>query len=246
MGKPVFSVVTVVRNAKESLQKTIDSVLSQVFDGVEYIIVDGGSTDGTLDVIKKNTSEVSAWISEPDSGIYEAMNKGVSLATGQWVSFMNAGDVFVDEFVLSKVAESLKGDAGVMYGDRYYVTANDGRVLQRSKPVTTIFERMPFGHQAAFVRRDILKIFGFNETYKFAADYDLFVRLYMQGVVFEFVDFPICEFEAGGLSESGLRPYLEVLKVLLDNTSDKEVISRNVYFKKFLEVGRGLALKVVE
>lgn len=102
---PLVTVITVVYNAKELLEETILSVLNQTYSNIEYIIVDGGSTDGTLDIIKKYQDKISKYISEPDQGIYDAMNKGMSLSKGQWLNFMNAGDSFYSNDVLQKVFE---------------------------------------------------------------------------------------------------------------------------------------------
>lgn len=243
--RPLFTIVTVTYNAEKLLQQTIDSVLSQKFDDFEFIIVDGASSDGTVEIIRKNAQRVTHWISEPDGGIYDAMNKGIDLASGEWINFMNAGDIFASDDVLACMAANMAGNVTVLYGDRYYV--KDGRKeLQLAKPIDTIFERMPFGHQSVFVRSETLKKYKFNQTYKYAADYNLLVGLYLKKYQFKYINVPVCEFLAGGQSESGLRPYLETIKILLDHTSDKEVIAKNIYFKAFQRIGMELCERVVE
>ena len=102
-SKPLVSVVTVVFNGAQHLEETIRSIINQSYDNIEYIIIDGGSTDGTLDIIKQYDHTIAYWVSEPDSGIYDAMNKGVSLACGDWINFMNAGDIFSDETTVQHV-----------------------------------------------------------------------------------------------------------------------------------------------
>jgi glycosyltransferase involved in cell wall biosynthesis len=102
-GSPLVTVVTVVYNGAEHLERTIRSIINQSYNNIEYIIIDGGSTDGTVDIIKKYDQTVDYWVSEPDNGIYDAMNKGVSLACGDWINFMNAGDIFSDETTLQQV-----------------------------------------------------------------------------------------------------------------------------------------------
>ncbi|WP_236175652.1 glycosyltransferase family 2 protein [Pseudomonas pseudonitroreducens] len=243
--RPLFTIVTVTFNAEALLQQTIDSVLGQKFKDFEFIVVDGASSDGTVEIIKRNAHGITHWISEPDSGIYDAMNKGIDLASGQWVNFMNAGDTFASDDVLSCMAANATEKDDVLFGDRYYV--KDGRKeLQLAKPVETIFERMPFGHQSTFVRCEVLQGYKFNQTYKYAADYNLLMSLYLKGHGFKYINVPVCEFLAGGQSESGLRPYLETIKILLDHTSDKEVIAKNIYFKAFRRIGMDLCEKVVE
>lgn len=244
MKQPLFTIVTVTYNAEDTLQNTIDSVKQQTYKNIEYIVIDGNSKDRTKSIIQKNLGSIDYWISESDSGIYEAMNKGTRMASGQWINFMNAGDSFADSEVLAKVAAQTNTESNVIYGDRYYHSQGI-KTLQKAKSIDTIFERMPFGHQSAFVRTEILKPLGFNETYKFAADYNLFVTLYMNKCGFKQIDLPVCNFEAGGQSESGLRPYLETIKILLDNTSDKPTISKNIYFRKFLEISKELCIKTI-
>ena len=99
----LISIVTVSYNAVLTIEQTILSVINQTYPNVEYIIIDGGSTDGTVDIIKKYEDKIAYWVSEPDKGIYDAMNKGVVVATGEWINFMNAGDIFTDGDVIDKL-----------------------------------------------------------------------------------------------------------------------------------------------
>ena len=101
--KLLISVVTVCYNAADTIEKTMLSVLNQTYHDIEYIIIDGGSTDGTVEIIRKYADRIAYWVSEPDKGIYDAMNKGIKVATGEWINFMNAGDEFVDANVLDKL-----------------------------------------------------------------------------------------------------------------------------------------------
>ena len=112
------TVVTVTYNAAESLEKTILSVLQQNYSNVEYIIIDGGSTDGSVEIIKKYSDKIAYWVSEPDRGIYDAMNKGIRKATGEWINFMNAGDLFFHESTLSSVFSKQNHSLyDIMYSD---------------------------------------------------------------------------------------------------------------------------------
>lgn len=231
--RPLISIVTVCFNAESLIERTIKSVFEQRFDDLEYIIIDGGSRDGTVEIIERYSSQVDFFLSEADSGIYNAMNKAILVARGRWINFLNAGDVFTSREVLSRMARELGGSGDVLFGDRNYVK-NGERVLQTAKPIDTIFEKMPFGHQSAFVSTEVLKRNMFNETYKFAADYDLFFRLYIGNCVFKHVDIVVCDFLSGGQSETGIRPYFEAVKILLDNTSEKSVLQQNVYLGAFV------------
>jgi glycosyltransferase involved in cell wall biosynthesis len=233
MKLPLFSIITVTYNASEQLQATIDSVVSQTHGSVEYIVVDGGSDDGTIEIIRNNEKKITTWVSERDDGIYAAMNKGLKLASGEWVNYMNAGDAFSHKAVLARIARELIPTADVVYGNRNYVKEHGDIIFQKARSIDTIYERMPFGHQSVFIRRSVLQEASFNETYKFAADYELLIRLYQRKAIFQYIDETICNFRAGGKSESGLRPYLEAIKVLLDSTSDKQIIRKNQYLISF-------------
>jgi len=232
--KPTFTVITVTYNAESYLKETIKSIIEQKNVDFEYIIIDGASKDNTLQIIKDYESKIDFWISEPDDGLYDAMNKGIEKANGKYVIFMNAGDTFSENNILNNVKEAINPDIDdIVYGDRFYINESGQIDLQKAKPIETVFERMPFGHQSCFVKRELLQIRSFNTTYKYAADYDMIVDFYLQKKRFKYLEIPICNFLYGGESESGIRPYLEVLKIVFDNCKDKEQIKQNHYYKAF-------------
>lgn len=117
----LISIVTVSYNAVLTIEQTILSVINQTYPNVEYIIIDGGSTDGTVDIIKKYEDKIAYWVSEPDKGIYDAMNKGVVVATGEWINFMNAGDIFTDGDVIDKLFHQniIINRVGIVFGDTF-------------------------------------------------------------------------------------------------------------------------------
>ena len=166
-----FTIITVTYNAGDQLEKTIQSVINQRYPNTEYIIVDGGSSDNTIEIIKKYENQINCWISEDDSGIYEAMNKGVELAKGDWVNFMNAGDKFTENETIAWISQQINPDSDVVFGDRYYIR-NGKKTLQKARPIEEIFVRMPFGHQASFFKRELIKNNHFNDTYRYTADYE--------------------------------------------------------------------------
>lgn len=134
----LISVVTVSYNAVSTIEQTILSVINQTYPNVEYIIIDGGSTDGTVDIIKKYADKIAYWVSEPDKGIYDAMNKGVVVATGEWINFMNAGDIFTDSDVIDKLFHQniIINRVGIVFGDTLVVFRN------REKMYLANLERM--------------------------------------------------------------------------------------------------------
>lgn len=172
-----ISIVTVTFNCVDFLERTILSVISQSFINMEYVIVDGGSTDGTVEIIKKYQKYLSYWCSERDNGIYDAMNKGMQHVTGEWVNFMNAGDTFADSKVLEDVfSKEIDDKTCVIAGHVIY--KNRGKLsLKPAESPELIPLWMPFNHQSMFVRSRICR---FDTSYKFCADYDLLYNIYMK------------------------------------------------------------------
>src|SRR5690606_2169009 len=157
--KPLITVVTVVYNGAEFLEETIKSVIEQTYDNVEYIIVDGGSIDGTLEIIKKYDHAIDYWVSEHDKGIYDAMNKGIDLGSGDWINFMNAGDLFFECETLTKVFSngSDYSDADVIYGDHEARYPNKTKIVKAGK-VSDLWKGSQFCHQSAFIYMPYHKI----------------------------------------------------------------------------------------
>ena len=196
---PLISVVTICYNAKNDLEKTILSVLSQTYQDIEYIIIDGGSTDGTVDIIHKYSERLFYWISEPDKGIYDAMNKGMDRATGSWINFMNAGDTFCDNEVIKNIfGYNDLSDYRVIYGDCYVSKLNQLQYLKASS-MKKVHVQMPFCHQSSFIRKTRLR---FSIDLKIAADYQMIYEYYrMNGISsFLYISKPISVFDATGIS----------------------------------------------
>jgi glycosyltransferase involved in cell wall biosynthesis len=186
---PLISVVTVVYNGAAHLEQTIASVLGQDYDNVEYLIVDGGSTDGTLDILGKYDDRIDYWVSEPDQGIYAAMNKGLQLAGGELVGLLNADD-FYQPGALGKVAESYRteGSHGIYYGDNI-VLQEDLALKYRYHATLRYWQGMPMCHQAMFVHRDVYARLGmYSLRYRFAGDYEFLLRAVAANI--EFIHLP--------------------------------------------------------
>lgn len=173
-----ISVITVNFNGKAGLEKTIKSVTSQTFQNFEYLIIDGGSTDGSLAIIEQNTDKLDYWISEPDNGVYQAMNKGIKKATSEFVIFMNGGDTFFDENVLANIEKDLTNDFDIYYGDNYKVKENGAKRLKTypEKLTFSFFYTSSINHQSTFIRKSLFeKYFYYNESYKIVSDWEFFV-----------------------------------------------------------------------
>lgn len=193
MNSIKISVVTVSYNAVETIEKTILSVLNQTYSNIEYIIIDGGSTDGTIDIIKKYSDKISYCVSEPDNGIYDAMNKGIAAASGDYVNFMNAGDTFYDSNCIASVF-SHKPKDDVIYGETINIS-DYCSYLERCLPLERMSEILPFSHQSTFVRSVLLKEKLFNTTYRSAADYELLYHLWSENRSFKYTPYIIAIFD---------------------------------------------------
>ncbi|MFA6189048.1 MAG: glycosyltransferase family 2 protein [Sulfuricurvum sp.] len=200
-NKPLMSVVTVVYNGQENLEQTINSVLDQSYDNIEYIIIDGRSTDGTCDIIKKYEDKIDYWVSEPDGGIYNAMNKGASLCSGAYISFLNADDWYNPdsiELVVNAISahhpDYVFGNVDIYYDNTLHSTLK--KQFEQYKFNT------PFGHPALFVQTHHLLTAPFNTDYKVIADYDFILELIAKKLNYYYLDKPLTNFRLGGASSS--------------------------------------------
>jgi len=234
-NKPLISIITVSYNVVNTIEQTILSIINQNFDNYEYIIIDGGSQDGTLDIIKKYEDKINFWVSEPDKGIYDAMNKGILAANGEWVSFMNAGDRFAikDINLLEKSFNNKNID--VIYGDML-MEKNQTLSLIKASPLLQLNYSMNFCHQSCFVRTHLLKNMPFSLNYKISADYDFFLKIFIKGSNFYYENCAISVFEYGGISSGISKKYLvERLSIIYDNhTTLKNKLTFTYKFLKML------------
>jgi len=173
LDKPLVSVITVVFNGAQHLENTIRSVVNQTYDNVEYIVIDGGSTDGTLEIIRKFGEAIDYWISEPDKGIYDAMNKGLNAASGEWINFMNAGDAFCSKESITNTVKEFS-ESMVYYSDAMFYFEQDGDCYFREVPCDA--RRHQFIHQSCIYRKQLHVIYGQYMVAKgvTASDYLLF------------------------------------------------------------------------
>lgn len=215
MGKKTLkvSIITVVWNNKETIENAIDSVLSQTYENIEYIVVDGASNDGTVKVVQSYGDKISKFVSEPDKGLYDAMNKGIALATGDVVGILNSDDFYIDEFVVEKVIkvfEETKVDS--VFADLVFVKPDNlDKVVRyydsgQFSPAKFAYGWMP-AHPTFFVKRDMYKKYGvFKTDYKIAADYELLTRFMGKfKISYFYMKEPIIRMRIGGVSTSGIK-----------------------------------------
>lgn len=199
-SNPKISIITVVFNSKNYIEDTIKNILSQTYKNIEYIIIDGKSTDGTVEIIKSYQDEISLWISEPDKGLYDAMNKGIRLATGDYILFINSGDKLFDITTIEQVFS--KPIADVYYGDTVIINTNDQEIgLRRLRPPEKLsFKSFRKGmlvcHQSFIARRELVP--NFNLNYRFAADYDWTIQILKNSQLIINTSLIISKFLEGG------------------------------------------------
>ena len=204
------SIITVVYNAVSAIEETILSIISQSYTNFEYIIIDGGSTDGTIDIIKKYDKQISTWISETDNGIYDAMNKGIDLATGEWINFMNAGDSFYESDTIEKFVKLYDNQSDIVYG-KSQIFSDAGIYINNPMPLSAE-NYLPTCHQAFFVKTDLLKSAHFDTKYKICADRKFFYDAYKMKRKFQYIPLIICNYEdVNGFSSTNyLKRFAEI------------------------------------
>ena len=201
---PKLSIITINYNNAPGLRKTIESVVSQTSNDFEYIVIDGGSTDGSLEVIKQYAGKINYWVSEPDSGLYNAMNKGIDRASGEYCLFLNSGDVLCGDDVLKKIM-GINCHADIFYGD---MMIDHGNHLSLGKsPLKISFQHMmkdTLWHPVSFIKKGLFDKFGlYDENFKFAADYDFFLKTLIVGnVSTQYIPFSVSQFNLDGLSSN--------------------------------------------
>lgn len=199
---PLFSVVTITWNNLNGLRETSRSVMSQKDASYEWIVIDGASTDGTIAAFENGDFPAANFMSEPDEGLYDAMNKGLDHARGEYVIFMNAGDGFADECVLRDVAKHpVFGQCEIIYGDAFEVDGSYA-VFKKAFSHERVWYTMFAHHQSIFYARKAIEERAYSKNYPLAADWALTAALLRDGARASYIDRAICRFERGGLSQS--------------------------------------------
>ena len=221
------SVITSVYNNKETLQDAIDSVLNQTYKDIEYIIIDGASSDGTVNIVKSYGDKISKFISEPDKGIYDGLNKGVSLATGDIIAFLHSDDVYADETVIERVVKEFVDNLDGVYGDLIYTPKNDtSKVIRywKSKDfdVSLLKKGWMPAHPTLFLRREVYEKYGkFDLDFKIAADYDFMLRVLSAGINVQYLPHVLYKMRVGGESNKSIK------NIMLKSKEDLKALKKN-------------------
>lgn len=200
----LISIITIVYNGEKFLQQTIDSVANQTYKNIEYIIVDGGSTDKTLDIIKKNKKTISKWISEKDNGVSDAFNKGIEMSSGEIIGIINADDWYQKDALklVADAAKKIKNKKEVVFFSNMNYVNKDKKIETYNTNIQKLKNEMTLNHPAVFVTKETYQKHGkFLLNYKYAMDYEILLRFYIKKVHFEKVDEVLSNMRADGLSD---------------------------------------------
>lgn len=241
MDHPKISIVTVTYNSAKTLELSIRSIIDQAYTNLEYIIIDGGSKDGTLDIIKKYERHISKWISEPDKGIYDAMNKGIRMANGEMVAFLNSDDVYLNS-PFQTVAETItkNKNISVVFANALMIRDPNPSYIYRSKLPTSIndFWRTPIIHPSMFTRRSEFDRVGlFSTDYRVSGDFDFLVRLFLAKSVFYYHEAVWARMNGGGISDrewaTGMHENLKIMRNHNQLTATLIIFFLLNYFKTY-------------
>ena len=227
-----LSIITVNFNDAEGLERTIKSVISQSFHDYEFIIIDGGSTDGSVGVIKQYERYIDYWVSEPDGGVYSGMNKGVARAHGLYCNFMNSGDSFYDNMTLEKIFQT-KHSEDIFVGDAIFF--NDGR-LTDSRPLREISLYHLYSgalpHQASFIRTSLLKKYPYDEELKIVSDLKFFIQsIILDNCSFKYIDIIVAKYDNNGISSKNQMKMREEKKMVLGQLFPPRILVDYEYLK---------------
>lgn len=236
--KPRFSIITVTYNAQEYLERTILSVLSQNYPHIEYIIVDGSSTDSTLALVDKYKQRIDTVVSEPDQGLYDAMNKGIKLAQGDYLCFLNAGDLFYSSTTLTDITNSLKKYSklpDVLYGQTAIVNQNGQflRMRRHTAPEQLDWKSFKNGmlvcHQAFFPKRELVELY--NLKYRFSSDFDWCINILKKSKQIHYTELTLIKYLNEGLTtENQHKSLLERFSIMSKHYGLPETILRHIGF----------------
>jgi len=229
---PLVSIITVVYNGEKYLEQTIQSVINQTYKNIEYIIIDGGSTDGTLDIIKRYEKHISYWVSEADKGLYDAMNKGIKLAKGELVGMINSDDWYELEAV-EIMAEAYKNNPtkSIFHTDRYDVDENGNRKVKKFHPSSFKFKYygMTYNHPSMFITKDEYKKHLYNTELRALSDYQFVLEVFLRdnNTLF-YIDQPTVNYRLDGISAQ-----LPLKKMLYEGFVSRKISGMNIFENTF-------------
>ncbi|WP_017726152.1 glycosyltransferase family 2 protein [Halalkalibacterium ligniniphilum] len=238
--QPLVSIITVCFNSQDTIEDTILSVINQTYENIEYIIIDGGSTDGTIDIIKKYEGRISKYISEPDQGIYDAMNKGINLSKGKLIHILNSDDRYYNDKIVESIIK--------VYLQNKNVDIFHGQILKKYKrfdsikkvkhPLAMLKKTMVLYHPSFFVNRKAYERYGKfkSDVFKISADYEWTLRCYCNNAFFYSIDILLVEMNDGGISSNNM------LNIIKEDYIARKLNEINYFYNMAFSIRRLLYL----
>jgi len=246
MVNPKVSIITVSFNSIKTISDTIESVLSQTYSDIEYIIIDGSSSDSTAELVKSYGSRISEFVSEPDKGIYDAINKGIRLATGKIIGILNSDDFFYSNDIIEKVAASFNEyEIDAVFGDARFVDqVKTSKVVRYYSSKLFSIEKFKFGYMPAhptfYVKKELFDKFGYYKPeYKIAADFELLIRfLYINHIKYKYLEIPFLSMRMGGVSNKSILSKFTLNKEIARACKENGIQTNylNIYLKYFTKM----------
>lgn len=247
MKKLKVSIITVSKNSKDTIVDTIQSVINQSYANIEYIIIDGASKDGTIEIIKKYNGHIAAFLSEEDNGIYDAMNKGIRMASGDIVGILNSDDIFYSNDIVEKIVqEFVTNNIDAVYGDVQFINPSNSKVIRYYSSKNFNRNKFQYGimpaHPSFYAKRELFEKFGYYKTdYQIAADFELLLRfIYKNKINCRYLNYPFVSMRPGGVSNRNVKSNWilnkEIMRACKENglkTNYIKIYSK--YFKKIFE-----------
>ena len=234
---PRISIITITYNSAATIEDTICSVTTQDYPALEYVIIDGGSTDGTLEIVRKYEDKIQTIISEPDNGISDAFNKGIAHATGEIIGIINSDDILLPG-ALQKVAEHYNPQVDVYSGLILFWNEDSGETFPSYPEMTFDHLRLQYGvaHPARFIRKDAYLRFGsYREDLRYMMDIELLCRFYKQGAKFFLVDAPLAKFRIGGTTNDPIYKKKEDYRIFVQSFGGSSWDFRWIWFQAVLK-----------
>jgi len=233
-GEPLVSIVTVVFNGVNTIERTIESVIGQSYKNIEYIVIDGGSTDGTLAIIDRYKASIATLVTEKDKGIADAMNKGIALANGQLIGLINADDWFETDAVQKVAAFSANYPGAIIHGDMRVYSDSVTYYLQKAPAIPNLNKGMELNHPSVFVPRAIYQKHGtFNTQYRIVFDWELMLRFKLTGINFKQINEVLSNFSVGGVSTQRAKELVSEMHQIRNKYKVYRLIDKYYVINKF-------------
>ncbi|MGQ4001746.1 glycosyltransferase family 2 protein [Francisellaceae bacterium CB299] len=228
-----FSVITVCYNSEATIERTLQSIRDQTYKNIEYIIIDGGSTDKTLAIVNKYKGIIDVLVSEPDNGIYDAMNKGAKLANGDYIGFLNSDDYYTNDIFEEYGKALVNKNFDFIYSNTCFFRKNEKFFRKDDCLVKKVYQYMPISHMSIYVKNSFVQDKMFDTKYKIAADLNFFNKLISRTINFAFIEKNMCYFSLDGLSSANFKTLVESRIVAINNNKNILNAYTFYYYKVF-------------